>query len=45
MKKKVFSLSDNDISAAVLPNRETRVGDIGAKLSPKVFCSATIKSN
>ena len=44
-KKNIFFLSDNDISAAILPNRETWVGDFGAKLSPKVFCSATIKSN
>ena len=45
MKKKHFFLSDNDISAAILPNRETWVDDFWVKLSPKVFCSATIKSN
>ena len=45
MKKKHFFLSDNDNSAAVLPNHETWVGDFGANFSPKVFSSATIKSN
>ena len=44
-EKDIFFLSDNDISAAFSSNRETWVGDFGEKLSPKVFFSATIKSN
>ena len=43
--KKHFFLSDNDISAALLVNRETPAGVFGAKLSPKVFCSTTISSS
>ena len=45
MKEILFSMTDFDISAAILLNPETSTVDFGAKLSPKVFCSTTISSN